>query len=82
MIEITFKGGPGIINDSIQAYLNEAKGITGPISRYETVQSNSSHYDHIVTTLDDVPVACTCLWFRHNPTGKRCRHMVEVKENI
>jgi hypothetical protein len=87
MIEIRFTGGSGTIHDSIRDYLKQAKQ---PASNelpydYHYVDSNSSNTQHVVTILGRVPIACTCLWFRHHPPGSgkaSCRHMKIVRENV
>jgi hypothetical protein len=87
MIKIEFTGGPGTIHDSIRDYLKQAKGQVLPYDDYDYhyVDSKSSTYPHVVTILGRVPIACTCMWFRHHPPGSgkiTCRHMKIVKENV
>jgi hypothetical protein len=91
MIKIEFTGGPGTIHDSIRDYLKQAKQ---PVSKdafwcddydYHYIDSKSSSTPHVVTILGRVPIACTCMWFRHHPPGSgkiTCRHMKIVKENV
>jgi len=78
MIEITFKGGVDLIKDEMRRYLNEKEeGVDNPYDDfdYKFVPSESSTYDHVVTTLGDRAIACTCQWFRHHPNSKQhCRH--------